>query len=386
MFDAINRISQQMEMFNVHYITKLDEKFIAIMQMMTAIDTNVKLLQERSQTWDIFAHHMNAWSDHFKSSDQKFEILKKNLDNLPLIENQLQNTDFKVQHIFEKTDMINEKFIELNKAIVSGNKSGGKMKQGSRPDNTNKAHKSSSPPRISSSNWSQEDFEQTEILLRLSKIQRLVQNSCTTMRLDREFDSDKAIGSEESADLKAMISQINSNFDKFPLKEIKQSLNLNKKHEKALEALSATINHIDERTVRIFDTNSYQYKKMLSNYKSTEGEILAFTNNANFLLKKVEKAMKTVVDHNLQQVQIHDNEKCNNTISTSSQWSEKTVDDSDEVEDDIIDQKGKCCTIFHFFFIHLNSSRLFIRSFSLWKNLLALCKCQNIPQLYLHLL
>ncbi|KAG5673929.1 hypothetical protein PVAND_003930 [Polypedilum vanderplanki] len=338
-FDAINRLSQQIEMFNVHYITKLDEKFVAIMQMVTVIDTNVKNLQERSQAWDIFSHHMTAWSDHFKNTDQKFEILKKNLDLLPVIENQIQNTDFKVQHVFEKTDMINEKLNEINKALTSNkpastNKA---IKQGGRDKMT---HQRSSTPR-SSTNWSMEDFEQTEILLRLSKIQRLVQNNCNVIHLDKEFEENgEKNDGDENSDLKAMISQINSNLEKFPLKEIKQSFNLNKKHEKTLESLSVTINHIDERTVRIFDTNSYQFKKQLANYKNTEGEILSFTNNANFLLKKVEKVMKNVIDHNSQS-QIHNDEKCNFTISRNinTHLNETRDDSSDEVEDDIIDQK-----------------------------------------------
>lgn len=351
MYDAISRVSQQMEMFNVHYITKLDEKFVSIMQMMSTIDANVKSLQERSQAWDIYAHHMKTWSDHMTTTDQKFEILKKNLDSIPLIENQLQNTDFKIQHIFEKTDLINEKFNEMNKSI----KSAGKLKTGSKENRKTASSQQPTPPQR---NWSLEDFEQTEILLRLSKIQRTLQNTCSAIRLDREFENNsggKGIGSEESGDIKSMLSQINSNLEKLPLKEIKQSFNLNKKHEKALDALATTVGHIDERTVRIFDTNSYQYKKVLSTYKNTEGEILTFTNNANFLLKKVEKVMKNVVNHRSNLLS-HDNGKCRNStiVSTSgNNGGKQTQDDSDEVDDDIIDQKGKCCKIFYFSFILL---------------------------------
>lgn len=317
-----------MEMFNVHYITKLDEKFVAIMQMLSTIDANVKLLQERSQAWDIFAHHMTAWSEHIKSTDQKFDILKTNLESMPVIENQLKNTDFKVQHIFEKTDLMNEKFNEMSKTLA---KPAGKLKNGGKVQ------------KPSHRNWSQEDFEQTEILLRLSKIQRTIQNSCS--RLDREFDesSGKGIGSDENGDIKSILAQINSNMEKFPLKEIKQSLNLNRKHEKALDSLATTVNHIDERTVRMFDTNSYQYKKILSNYKSTEGDMLAFTNNANFLLKKVEKVMKNVAN---QQGRDDGCDKCRTSETAENSTNAQDVD-SEEVEDDIIDQKGKCTVVFY---------------------------------------
>jgi hypothetical protein len=122
MFDAITRVSQQMELFNVHYITKLDEKFVAIMQILSGLDAKVKQLQERSLAWDNFNYHMTSWNDYVKSSDQKMEIVKKNLENLPIIENQLQHTDFKIQHIFEKTDLINEKFHDITKTILSNSR------------------------------------------------------------------------------------------------------------------------------------------------------------------------------------------------------------------------------------------------------------------------
>jgi hypothetical protein len=327
MLDAINRVSQQMEMFNVHYITKLDEKFLSIMQIMTTIDANVKQLQERSQAWDIFTHHMNAWSDHIKSSDQKIEILRKSVDNLPLIENQLHNTDFKVQYMFEKVDLMNEKLNDIAKNV--------KIKQQQQQQIKSR---DKSAAIVQQKVPIQEDFESTEILLRLGKIQRMLQSTCTTMRLDREFDNINSM--ENVDDIKSILIQINSNLEKFPLKEIKQTFHLNKKHDKTLEALAQTINHIDERTVRIFDTNSYQYRKMLFSYKHTEDEVLTFTNNANILLKKVERAMKSV--ENQQHHFIHvDDEKCNSTIADNSQLNE-IVDNSEEVEDETMDQKGKC--------------------------------------------
>lgn len=127
MFDATNRLSQQMEMFNVHYITKLDEKFVTIMQILGGLDANVKQLQERSQAWETFSYHMTTWNDYIKSSDQRMEIVKKTLESLPIIENQLQNTDFKIQHIFDKTDLINEKFHDMTKAMLNNNQSNNKV-------------------------------------------------------------------------------------------------------------------------------------------------------------------------------------------------------------------------------------------------------------------
>lgn len=285
MLEAITKVSLQLETFNLHYLTKLEDKFVNIMQTLSAIDANVKQLQEKAQVWDVFRHHINAWSEHIKSSDNKIEILKKSLENLPVIENQLSNTDFKVQHVFEKTDLINEKLHEMTKTLVEMRRV--PMKQ--------KPKDKGAGPR----SWSQEDFEQTEILMRLSKIQRVLQSTCSAIRVGKEIESIKSsksteVDDDEGASLKALVAKVNSNVERIPIKEIRQSFNLNKKQEKALETLTNAVNLIEERTVRLFDTNSYQFKKLLSCCKSSEHEILTFTNNANTLLKRTEKALKSV--------------------------------------------------------------------------------------------
>ena len=312
--EAITKISLQLEAFNLHYLTKLEDKFVNIMQTMSHLDANVKQLQEKAQVWDVFRHHINSWSEHIKSTDNKIEILKNSLETLPVIENQLQNTDFKVQHVFEKTDLINEKLHEMTKSMES-------RRSSARPK------KNDEKPR----SWSQEDFEQTEILMRLSKIQRVLQNTCSSMRLGKEIEGSKAPKpssielDDESMSLKTLMTKVNSNIEKIPIKEIRQSFNLNKKHEKALETLNHIVNHIDERTVRIFDTNSYQFKKLLSCCKSTEHEVLTFTNSANTLLKRTEKTMKAVVSRN----------------GTSGQASEVEGSASGEIDEESLDETGK---------------------------------------------
>lgn len=312
--EAITKISLQLEAFNLHYLTKLEDKFVNIMQTMTNMDANIKQLQEKAQVWDIFRHHINSWSEHIKSSDNKIEILKRSMESLPVIENQLQNTDFKVQHVFEKTDLINEKLHEMTKSMESRQSTGRPKKNDSKPRS-----------------WSQEDFEQTEILMRLSKIQRVLQNTCSSLRLGKEIEGYKApkpssieLG-DESTSLKTLMTKVNSNLEKIPIKEMRQSFNLNRKHEKTLETLTNVVNQIDERTVRIFDTNSYQFKKLLSCCKSTEHEVLTFTNSANTLLKRTEKTMKAVVSRN----------------RTTGHQSEVEGSASGEIDEESLDETGK---------------------------------------------
>lgn len=327
--DAIAKVALQLETFNLHYLTKLEDKFVNIVQTMSSLDANVKQLQEKAQVWDIFRHHINSWSEHIKTTDQKIEILKKSLENLPVIENQLQNTDFKVQHVFEKTDLINEKLHEMTKSMLEARKTPVKQKQGR--DNKGQGPKS----------WSQEDFEQTEILMRLSKIQRVLQNTCSSIRLGKEIEGFKASktssssteADDESASFKTLMAKVNSNLEKIPIKEIRQTFNLNKKHEKTLEALTSTLNHVDERTVRIFDTNSYQFKKLLSSCKSTEHEVLTFTNNANTILKRTEQAIKAV--------------EASSTVERNSSVNEGEGDASGEIDEETVDETGNNGKLFN---------------------------------------
>lgn len=319
--DAITKISLQLEAFNLNYVTKLEDKFVNIMKTMNGLDANLKHLQEKAQVWDVFRHHITSWSEHIKSSDTKIDILKKSLESLPVIENQLQNTDFKVQHVFEKTDLINEKLHEMTKSMLEARRSP-----------TVKPRRDSKPR-----SWSQEDFEQTEILMRLSKIQQILKNTCSSIRLGKEIEGFKASktpssteADDESASMKTLMTKVNNNLEKIPIKEMRQSFNLNKKHEKALETLTSVVNHIDERTVRIFDTNSYQFKKLLSCCKSTEHEVLSFTNNANTLLKRTEKAIKSV---EASSVVLNSNNK--------AQLSEADGSASGEIDEETLDETGK---------------------------------------------
>lgn len=321
--DAITKVSLQLEAFNLHYVTKLEDKFVNIMQTMSSLDANVKQLQEKAQVWDIFRHHINSWNEHSKSTDLKIDILRKSLENLPVIENQLQNTDFKVQHVFEKTDLINEKLHDITKSMLEARRVPMKPKQ--------KSGKASS-----ARSWSQEDFEQTEVLMRLSKLQRILQNTCSSIRLGKETSksplSEEA--DDESTSLKTLISKVNSNLEKIPVKEIKQSL---KKHDKALETMSSVVSQIDDRTIRIFDTNSYQFKKLLSCCKSTEHEVQQFTNNANTLLKRTEKAMKAV-----EASTVVSNAKSGAKVDAEAQLNEPDGSSaSGEIDEEAQDEAGK---------------------------------------------
>ena len=334
-FDAIEKISGQLEKFNLHYLTKLEDKFVNIMQSMSSLDSNIKQLQEKAQVWDVFRHHIDSWTEHMKSTDQKIEILKKSMDSLPIIENQLQNTDFKVQHVFDQSNLINEKFHELTKSVL-GIKNQLNLRQQARK-----------APTVSKQ-YSQEDFEQTEILMRLSKIHRMLQNTCGPMKLSKNVELVKnskmtTVESEEDlSSIKTLLTKVSSNLEKIPVKDIKQTFHLNRKHEKVLETMTTMINQIDERTIRLFDTNSYQFRKLMTCCKSTENELLTFTNNGDTLLKKLEKVTMNI---DKKAAVIANGQQCGMQFNfTEVKTSMNEVDNdsgSGDGDEEVIDEKGE---------------------------------------------
>ena len=334
-FDAIEKISSQLERFNLHYLTKLEDKFVNIMQSMSSLDSNIKQLQEKAQVWDVFRHHIDSWTEHMKSTDQKIEILKKSMDSLPIIENQLQNTDFKVQHVFDQSNLINEKFHELTKSVL-GIKNQLNLRQQARKQPT------------ASKQYSQEDFEQTEILMRLSKIHRILQNTCGPIKLNKNVELVKnskitSIESEEDlSSIKTLLIKVSSNLEKIPIKDIKQTFHLNRKHEKVLETMTTMINQIDERTIRLFDTNSYQFRKLMTCCKSTENELLTFTNNGDTLLKKLEKVTMNIDN---KAAVIANGQQCGKRLNfTEVKTSVNEIDNdsgSGDGDEDVVDEKGE---------------------------------------------
>jgi hypothetical protein len=100
---------------------------------MTNLDANVKIIQEKAHVWDIFQYHIGAWNDHIKSVDSKLDILKMGQENTPgALDNRMQSLEFKVNHVFEKVDIINEKLHDLTKMIYA--MSAGNVNRGRRND------------------------------------------------------------------------------------------------------------------------------------------------------------------------------------------------------------------------------------------------------------
>lgn len=70
-------VTGELEKFHGFYIKNMETKILQIFTTMTNLDANLKALQERAYVWDIFKHHIDAWSDHMKSVDKKIDLIKR---------------------------------------------------------------------------------------------------------------------------------------------------------------------------------------------------------------------------------------------------------------------------------------------------------------------
>lgn len=192
--------------------------------------------------------------------------------------NQLQNTDFKVQQIFQKVELINEKL--------------------------NSPKKSNKSPKKNKNSESLEDFDESEIISKLNLIQRTVQQiqrqqTPTHVRFNKNSEffrtnpkmrtSRETPGEDE--ELKDLVKQLQSSVEKIPIRDIKQSYNLNRKQEKTMESLGEILRNFEEETVRHFNENVEQVEKLQAASLNNHNNLLGLTKkiDGNCMIATTEK-------------------------------------------------------------------------------------------------
>lgn len=77
MKSTLHGVTGELEKFQGLYMKTMDSKLMQLINTVTAMDANIKTLQDRAHVWDIFKHHIDAWSDHMKSVDKKIDLIKR---------------------------------------------------------------------------------------------------------------------------------------------------------------------------------------------------------------------------------------------------------------------------------------------------------------------
>ncbi|XP_065092001.1 angiopoietin-2-like [Ochlerotatus camptorhynchus] len=281
-------VKAQLEKFNTHYLINLEQRMLNVLTTMTSIDSNVKTLQEKSQIWDVFQHHIGAWTDHMKSVDHKLDLIRKSQDSTPHpLETRLSNLDFKIQHIFDKVDVINEKLHDITKTVYA----------------LSSSYRSRRNDR--------EPVDQNAVMTKISSLQkqlnRLELNSSNCPKKNGNGNG------KPKKEVQELDDELDDFLDKLATKKLKD-LAANRKHTRSLESLSNTIRSVDERTTRIYDLEANQFEQILSCCKRTDHEITTFTNSADILLKRIERLVINVDD----KIEKRNNIQCQGNIEPSS--------------------------------------------------------------------
>lgn len=289
--DITESVQHQLEKFNNFYVTNLEQKMLTIMTTMSSLDANIKALQERAHVWEIFRHHINSWTDHMKSVDDKLDLLKRaqesQINNGIPLDNRLSQMDFKVQHVFEKIDIVNEKLHDITKALYGQPKKGLNGSGISSTLRTKKSDEHSSNVGLGN--------ELNHKLNLIERSVRLIQNNhCKFIRPSRiaaETESSPSSNrndKHEMFSLRSSIDRLNYAIEKLTTKDLRQMLTNNRRTLRTIESVEDVIREIDERTIRMYDTDASHYKSLSTCCKSTEHEITTFANSADLLLKKIE--------------------------------------------------------------------------------------------------
>ncbi|XP_055543901.1 angiopoietin-2-like [Wyeomyia smithii] len=261
-------VRYHLEKFNSHYLINLEQRMLHILTTMTSMDSNVKTLQEKSQIWDVFQHHIGAWSDHIKSVDHKLDLLKNAQQSIsPNLESKLANLDFKVQHVFDKMNTIDEKLHDITKTVYALSSNYRKRRN------------------------DRESVDQETAMVKLSNLQKQLnrlESSITSCQRKNGNCNNKA-----KKDAQDFEDELDDFFDKLATKKLKD-IATSRKQSRSIDNLSNLLRSVDERTIRIYDLEANQFEQILSCCKRTDHEITTFTNSADILLKRIERLVISV--------------------------------------------------------------------------------------------
>ncbi|XP_049285769.1 angiopoietin-2-like [Anopheles funestus] len=308
-------VKSHLNRFNSHYLINLEQRIVSLLTTMTSLDANVKTLQEKSQIWDVFQHHIGAWSEHIKSVDNKLDILRKAHDTpSPTLETRLSSLDFKVQHIFEKVDVINEKLHDITKTVYALSSSSANNR-GRRNDRLETA------------------AEQAAILTKIGHLQKQINriesngNSCQ----NKNNGQGNRVGASTKLrkDVSDSDEEMDEFLDKLTAKKLREMVS-NRKQCRSLDALTGMVRSIEDRTIRIYDLEANQFEQILSCCQRTNHEVATFTNSADILLKRIEHLVLDVD----RKVEKRNNSPCTQNVTDVDRTVHHPIISSTEAKED----------------------------------------------------
>ena len=199
----------------------------------------------------------------------------------PTLETRLSSLDFKVQHIFEKVDVINEKLHDITKTVYALSSSSANNR-GRRNDRLESAAAA----------------EQAAILTKIGHLQKQINriesngNGCQSKANGQQQQQQQGNGRTGASakfrkDTSDSDEEMDDFLDKLTTKKLREMVS-NRKQCRSLDVLTSLVRSVEDRTVRIYDLEANQFEQILSCCQRTNNEVTTFTNSADILLKRIE--------------------------------------------------------------------------------------------------
>lgn len=285
-------------------ITSLDNKLTSFESILSQVDNNLKLLNEKSLVWDLFRHHVDSWNDRIKALDDKIDLIKRTQEESKIVETKLTSLEFTLNHILSKVVYLSDNRYDSKCCSVT-------------------------PPVDSHQKIITLEKEiKREITTRLSNILRHVLNiENGNCRLNRMNVSSVVVGPKNTVQvvqpvdtLRVLYEKVENFTNQF---NVKQFTAIGKKNSKLLDELIASIRKVDARA-----KDMQNEQKLSSNYcQSVAGKIMTFTSSSGALLEKIENIVSNMQS---KLAAGEDEEDVNDSMSsTTTTYGEDSIEQQD---------------------------------------------------------
>lgn len=328
--------------FSSHYLSSIEHKLDSVTNVLSTVDTSIKALEEKAHTWAIFRHHIDSWNEQMKSLERKIDLIKRTQDETFTVGNRILALELTLNHILSKVLYLTEN-CSNNPILKNAQTATGNSFCAPTVDRYFEIHRLLVADRKMRS----------EIGTRLSNILRHVQNienencrptksvggnSYKVARLMHPIGTGSACNATQRCDvnieqsLKSIKEKISALMQSFSPKDIKQITAITKKNIKSLDDILHFVTMINERSILLHDLSKEHETHLSNNHQTISGELAAFTESSEMVLKRIEKAVievKSKLEH-IPDISINGNDSSatvNENIAGNSSVIGKDIED-----------------------------------------------------------
>ncbi|KRT80825.1 hypothetical protein AMK59_6155 [Oryctes borbonicus] len=117
---SLKYLAASFDKWNTVYNNQVEPRVVSSSNLLAAIDSNIRNLQDRAHVWDTFQLHVSAWNDQLSTTDRKLDIISNAQEKLFSLDSKLSfisNLDYKLDTVLKKLQEIEESLNTIPKKI-----------------------------------------------------------------------------------------------------------------------------------------------------------------------------------------------------------------------------------------------------------------------------